>query len=123
MQSKKVLTTFICLSIAGCIPVFADTIRVVSTDEGENFYVTAPTPEKKPTQPAAAVIPETTPTVQPVQANTTVITAKQLDTNRYESVQEAIQQVNGVTVSEQVPGTTAFVRLNGDDRVVILVDG
>lgn len=39
------------------------------------------------------------------------------------TVQQALQCVTGVTVNEMVPGISSYVKLNGDDRVLILVDG
>jgi outer membrane receptor for ferrienterochelin and colicin len=39
------------------------------------------------------------------------------------TVQQALQRVTGVTVNEMVPGISSYVKLNGDDRVLILVDG
>ena len=63
------------------------------------------------------------PSVPARQSNTTIITREDIQTHRDQTVQEALQRVTGVTVNEQVPGISSFVKLNGDDRVLILVDG
>ena len=63
------------------------------------------------------------PSVTARQSNTTIITREDIQTHRDQTVQEALQRVTGVTVNEQVPGISSFVKLNGDDRVLILVDG
>ena len=63
------------------------------------------------------------PPVQANQSNTTIITAKEMDEHRDTSVRQALQRVTGVTVNEMVPGISSYVKLNGDDRVLILVDG
>lgn len=63
------------------------------------------------------------PSVPARQSNTTIITREDIQTHRDQTVQEALQHVTGVTVNEQVPGISSFVKLNGDDRVLILVDG
>lgn len=63
------------------------------------------------------------PPVESRQSNTTIITAKEMDEHRDTSVQQALQRVTGVTVNEMVPGISSYVKLNGDDRVLILVDG
>lgn len=63
------------------------------------------------------------PPVEANQSNTTIITAKEMDEHRDTSVQQALQRVTGVTVNEMVPGISSYVKLNGDDRVLILVDG
>ena len=64
-----------------------------------------------------------TPTIPPNQSNTTVITAKDMESHHDTTVQQALQCVTGVTVNEMVPGISSYVKLNGDDRVLILVDG
>ena len=63
------------------------------------------------------------PPVQASQSNTTIIAAKEMDEHRDTSVRQALQRVTGVTVNEMVPGISSYVKLNGDDRVLILVDG
>ncbi|MGM9541033.1 TonB-dependent receptor plug domain-containing protein [Anaerovibrio sp.] len=56
-------------------------------------------------------------------ANTAVITAKEIEDNHYQSVDEAIGHVNGVSIVRMAGGLRSYVRINGDDRVVIMVDG
>ena len=58
-----------------------------------------------------------------VPANVMVITAKDIAANHYADLTEALQQVNGVNVETKSMGEQAIVRLNGDDRVVVLLDG
>lgn len=57
------------------------------------------------------------------EAQKTVVTEKQISANNYKTVEDVLRQVNGVTLNSMVPGTASFVRINGDDRVNILVDG
>lgn len=64
-----------------------------------------------------------TPAIPPSQSNTTVITAENMEAHQDTTVQQALQRVTGVTVNEMVPGISSYVKLNGDDRVLILVDG
>ena len=109
MTSHKTLLSLICLSLAGSIPVGA-----AATDaDTDTIVVTAD--RYQPVLTAQAL--------QGKQSNTAVITAEDLERNQYIDVQTALEQVNGVTVTEQVPGTSAYIRLNGDDRVLVLVDG
>ena len=54
-------------------------------------------------------------------ANVSVITAKEIEDNHYVDVTEALSHINGVIVSRQ--GSFDNVLLNGDERVVVLVDG
>ncbi len=109
MTSHKTLLSLICLSLAGSIPVGAaatdaDTDTIVVTADRYQPVLTARRCRKNSRTPA-------------------VITAEDLERNQYIDVQTALEQVNGVTVTEQVPGTSAYIRLNGDDRVLVLVDG
>ncbi len=64
-----------------------------------------------------------TPAIPPSQSNTTVITAENMEAHQDTTIQQALQRVTGVTVNEMVPGISSYVKLNGDDRVLILVDG
>ena len=64
-----------------------------------------------------------TPAIPPSQSNTTVITTENMEAHQDTTVQQALQRVTGVTVNEMVPGISSYVKLNGDDRVLILVDG
>lgn len=56
-------------------------------------------------------------------ANVSVITAEEIEANHYGSVAEALEHVNGVVISNGGAGNDSQVRLNGDERVVIMVDG
>lgn len=56
-------------------------------------------------------------------ANVAVITAKEIEANHFSSLDEAIGHVNGISVVRQAGGERQYVRINGDDRVVIMVDG
>lgn len=108
MFRKKGLAALILLALAGVTASSAADIPVYDTD---TIVVTS----KRYTPPFVQA--------QKEQSHTTDITAAEIEQHQYQSVQEALKNVNGVTVTEQVPGTTAYVRLNGDDRVVVLVDG
>lgn len=79
--------------------------------------------KKIPVKLSEANIVPPTPTIPPSQSNTTVITAENMEAHQDTTVQQALQRVTGVTVNEMVPGISSYVKLNGDDRVLILVDG
>ena len=57
------------------------------------------------------------------QSNTTVVTAEDIEKNHYTTAQEALKNVNGVTFTDMVPGMSSSSRLNGSERVLVLVDG
>lgn len=79
--------------------------------------------KKIPVKLSEAKIVPPTPAIPPSQSNTTVITAEDIEAHQDTTVQQALQRVTGVTVNEMVPGISSYVKLNGDDRVLILVDG
>lgn len=79
--------------------------------------------KKIPVKLSEAKIVPPTPAIPPSQSNTTVITAENMEAHQDTTVQQALQRVTGVTVNEMVPGVSSYVKLNGDDRVLILVDG
>ena len=56
-------------------------------------------------------------------ANVSVITAEEIEANHYGSVAEALEHVNGVFITNGQSGNDSQVRLNGDERVVIMIDG
>lgn len=79
--------------------------------------------KKFPVKLSEAKIVPPTPAIPSSQSNTTVITAENMEAHQDTTVQQALQRVTGVTVNEMVPGISSYVKLNGDDRVLILVDG
>lgn len=79
--------------------------------------------KKIPVKLSEAKMVPPTPAIPPSQSNTTVITAENMEAHQDTTVQQALQHVTGVTVNEMVPGISSYVKLNGDDRVLILVDG
>lgn len=79
--------------------------------------------KKFPVKLSEAKIVPPTPAIPPSQSNTTVIKAENMEAHQDTTVQQALQRVTGVTVNEMVPGISSYVKLNGDDRVLILVDG
>ncbi|WP_294522965.1 TonB-dependent siderophore receptor [uncultured Anaerovibrio sp.] len=56
-------------------------------------------------------------------ADVTVITAQQIEDNHYADVAEALQHVNGVVVNNGNANGDQEVVINGDQRVVVLIDG
>ena len=62
--------------------------------------------------------------VSEVAANVTVINKEQIEKGHYWNLGDVLQNVNGVMVTTQGhPGAGNYVRLNGDDRVLIMIDG
>ncbi len=56
-------------------------------------------------------------------ANVSVITAEEIEANHYGSVAEALEHVNGVVIWPGGASNNEEVRINGDERVVVMIDG
>lgn len=108
MTYRKITSFLVFLSITGGMAVNASALHSSDTDDVDTVVVTANRIPTKKIETAAAV---------------SVITSQQIEDNHYTSIGEVLQQVNGVVVSESTPGTLDLLRINGDDRVVVLVDG
>ena len=60
----------------------------------------------------------------PTPAYTTIITSKEIHDNHYKNIAEALSYANGVFVNPGSLNTSHLVvRIDGDDRVAIMVDG
>ena len=81
--------------------------KVVEQDLGEVVVTAERIPSKRLNTPA----------------NIAVITAKEIEENHYHTVAEALEHVNGVTITQMGGGQQDIVELNGDARVVIMLDG
>ena len=56
-------------------------------------------------------------------ANVTVITADMIAQNHYQDLAEVLRRVNGVVITEAAMSHQDIVRMDGDDRVAVLIDG
>lgn len=96
---------------AGCLTVALPQIAAAAEAEEtpQDLGEVVVTAEKRPTQRMDT--PE----------NVAVITAKEIADNHYDTLTEAVEHVNGVSVTKL--GGTDLVTVNGDQRVVVLIDG
>lgn len=108
MKRNAVLPMLVCLSL-GVTPVAAADIDI------DTIAVTA----KRYTVPTVPVRQQ----LLKEQADTTVVTAEDIENNNYTTTEEAIRQVSGVSIADQVPGMSSYIKINGSDRVLVLVDG
>ena len=108
MKRNVLLSTLICLTV-GTTTAFA-----VGVDT-EDVVVTA----KRYVPPTETVQQQ----LLKNQSNTTVVTADDIEQNHYTTAQEALQNVPGVTFTDMVPGMSSSIRLNGSERVLVLIDG
>lgn len=128
-MKTRSLSLFILFCLAATPISFADMTTVIKGDDEDRFFVTMDKakeePQEKSETPSGSQ--ESTPVAQekyiPSTARTTVISAKELEDNQYTTVIDAIRDIPGVSMNEQVPGNSAFIKINGTDRVTVLVDG
>ena len=107
MTKAMLMTALICGTMyCGAEPVHANELDTFTLDE---YVVTAARTETK---------------LVDTPANISVVTAEQIESRHYQDVAEALKDVPGASVLDGGNGTSqkAF-QLNGDDRVLVLVDG
>lgn len=112
--TMQVMAALLASAAMGTTAFAAEAVHGESADVAADVYEledTVVTAERRPTKKMET------------PANTAVITAKEIEDNHYQSVDEAIGHVNGVSIVRMGGGLRSYVRINGDDRVVLLVDG
>ncbi len=120
MSERRTLRRLVALLAVGGVSMAMMGEALAAEPEGEKAAEAAETP--KYMLEDVVVTAERIPTKRmDTPANVAVITAEEIEDNHYADVAEALSHVNGVIVSRQ--GTFDNVLLNGDERVVVLVDG
>ena len=112
--TMQVMAALLASAAIGTTAFAAEAVHGESADVAADVYEledTVVTAERRPTKKMET------------PANTAVITAKEIEDNHYQSVDEAIGHVNGVSIVRMGGGLRSYVRINGDDRVVIMIDG
>ena len=112
--TRQVMAALLASAAMGTTAFAAEAVHGESADVAADVYEledTVVTAERRPTKKMET------------PANTTVITAREIEDNHYQSVDEAIGHVNGVSIVRMGGGLRSYVRINGDDRVVIMIDG
>ncbi len=107
MSKGMLMTALICGAVyLGGSPVNANELQEFSLDE---YVVTAARTETK---------------LVDTPANISVVDAQTIEERHYQDVSEVLKDVPGATVLDTGVGTCEkVIRLNGDERVLILVDG
>lgn len=107
MSKGMLMTTLICgaVYLSGS-PVYASELQEFSLDE---YVVTAARTETK---------------LVDTPANITVVDAQTIEERHYQDVSEVLKDVPGATVLDTGIGTfEKAIKLNGDERVLVLIDG
>ena len=107
MSKGMLMTALICGAVyLGGSPVYASELQEFSLDE---YVVTAARTETK---------------LVDTPANISVVDAQTIEERHYQNVAETLKDVPGVTVLDSGIGTAEkAIKLNGDERVLVLVDG
>ncbi len=115
VKSKQVNKTILSLMVMSALTLSASsTVYAEQTAEQDSysFNQIIVTANRVPTKLAESA------------ANVTVITGEEIQKAHYRNLGEVLRNVNGIIVtSHGHPGAGSYVRLNGDDRVVIMIDG
>jgi len=106
MSKGMLMTALICGSLSVLNVASAEEMQTFEMDE---FVVTAARTETR---------------LVDTPANISVVGAEQIEERKYQDMGEVLKDVDGVTVLDTGLGTKEkIIKLNGDDRVLILVDG
>ena len=106
MSKGMLMAALICGSLSVLNVASAEEMQTFEMDE---FVVTAARTETR---------------LVDTPANISVIGAEQIEERKYQDVGEVLKDVSGVTVLDIGVGTQEkIIKLNGDDRVLVLVDG
>ena len=107
MTKAMLMTALICGTVyCGAEPVHANELQEFTLDE---YVVTAARTETK---------------LVDTPANITIVGADEIESRHYTNVAEVLKDVPGANVLDNGTGTSQkAVHLNGDDRVLVLVDG
>lgn len=111
-MKKQQLTAVILSALAAGTLSFAGTASAAASDEvAEDLGETVVTAERIPTENMST------------PADVAVVTAEDIASNHYADVAEALNHVDGVVMTNGASGNDQVVRINGEERVVVLVDG
>jgi len=106
MSKGMLMAALICGSLSVLNVASAEEMQTFEMDE---FVVTAARTETR---------------LVDTPANISVVGAEQIEERKYQDIGEVLKDVDGVTVLDTGLGTKEkMIKLNGDDRVLILVDG
>ncbi|MBQ7759616.1 MAG: TonB-dependent receptor [Acidaminococcaceae bacterium] len=107
MSKGMLMAALICGAVQwGGTPVHANELQTFEMDE---FVVTAARTETR---------------LVDTPANISVVGAEQIEQRKYQDMGEVLKDVDGVMVLDTGLGTKEkIIKLNGDDRVLVLVDG
>ena len=110
---KKQTLTYAILSAlaAGTLCASGTALAAEADDEATDLGETVVTAERIPT------------TAMSTPADVAVITAEDIEANHYADVAEALNHVPGVVMTNGASGNDQVVRINGEERVVVMVDG
>lgn len=109
-KTKNMRYTIACATIFSATLLFGD-IALAKENDTYNFDEVVVTANRMPTK------------LSDTAANVSVITSEQIEKKQYADVVEALKDVNGIIIMQQAGTGEKFVRLNGEERVLIMIDG
>ena len=135
MRYRKLTAAILLACSAGMFPAYAEEIKETPAADthveapAADTHVTVSVADTNATAPAPdsnvdahSAVHQTN--LWQTPAFTTIITAEEMKDNHYETVAEALMYAPGVTVTPGSVNTAhQVVRINGDDRVAVFIDG
>lgn len=114
MKTMKSLRSAVMLSVLATSVVWGGTAFADAADDVQEFDLDAMVVTATRTETKAVDVP----------ANVSVVTAEKIESRHYQNVAEALKDVPGASVIDTGVGASEkVVVLNGDERVLVLVDG
>lgn len=114
MKTMKSLRSAVMMSVLATSVVWGGTAFADAADDVQEFDLDAMVVTTTRTESKAVDVP----------ANVSVVTAEKIESRHYQNVAEALKDVPGAQVMDTGKGAyEKTVTLNGDERVLVLVDG
>lgn len=123
---KRALICGLALSTLSYAQAFAEEAEQVETTDEVQVVEQIDQPEVAPADDLGEVVvtAQRMPSKKlETPANVVVVSEQEIADNHYQTVAEALENVNAVTISSMGGGQMDYITINGDSRVVVMLDG
>lgn len=123
---KRALICGLALSTLSYAQAFAEEAEQVETTDEVQVVEQIDQPEMAPADDLGEVVvtAQRMPSKKlETPANVVVVSEQEIADNHYQTVAEALENVNAVTISSMGGGQMDYITINGDSRVVVMLDG
>lgn len=123
---KRALICGLALSTLSYAQAFAEEAEQVETTDEVQVVEQIDQPEMAPADDLGEVVvtAQRMPSKKlETPANVVIVSEQEIADNHYQTVAEALENINGVTITSMGGGQVDYVTINGDQRVVVMLDG